>query len=408
MTAYVTECQKCGASFQWSGAAVMPDCPSCGHNPDKRLMGADTAALIELLQQGDDGAAVELGKRRDRTATPALVAALRRPGTFLTSVVALGRIGDERAVQPLMSLSKNKPHPDVLHALVKIGSDRAVKYVAEAVAKDGYGLNHEGFPSLFSKLKNGGEESVAILCRMLENNFYLVRDYAQATLGEMDWRPTEGQQVSLCLARQDWAGLKELGEPAIAILLESANAKALLRIEATADQIGSATPELAKAFARLLDDKELVDRAAAFVLALDEEQAAGLLVDALKYGASCNRTLKRHLRELGAPAVSALLEHLGGARRFKALEVLQGMDDGRILPALTKRLKSLSHRVNPSESDQHFLELIVRALGEMKDDRAARQLVEFVNQLDDKIDHLKLAETTVRQPMKNGQRCFGD
>jgi HEAT repeat protein len=73
------------------------------------------------------GAAVVLGRRRDRTSVPALLARLRAPGTWEkpSVAIALGRIGDRRAVPALVALAARPERwlrVCALHALGEIGA----------------------------------------------------------------------------------------------------------------------------------------------------------------------------------------------------------------------------------------------------------------------------------------------
>ena len=72
-------------------------------------------------------AAVVLGRRRDRSSVPALLARLRAPGTWEkpSVAVALGRIGDHRAVPALVALAARPERwlrVCALHALGEIGA----------------------------------------------------------------------------------------------------------------------------------------------------------------------------------------------------------------------------------------------------------------------------------------------
>ena len=60
----------------------MPDCPKCGHNPNRKFKAADLAALLQMLRSDDiyasSGAAAQLGDRGDPAAVPHLIEALLR------------------------------------------------------------------------------------------------------------------------------------------------------------------------------------------------------------------------------------------------------------------------------------------------------------------------------------------
>jgi HEAT repeat protein len=113
-------------------------------NKDKRrtavmklgMMGGDQAlrALMYAVQNDYEDlivrgrAALMLGKIGDPRAVEPLIRALNAPGyqTPLNAAQALGKIGDRRAIAPLVTLAENgrdKTRDAALEALVKLGYD---------------------------------------------------------------------------------------------------------------------------------------------------------------------------------------------------------------------------------------------------------------------------------------------
>jgi HEAT repeat protein len=113
-------------------------------NKDKRrlavmklgMLGGDEAvrALIRLVENdhedliGRGRAALMLGKMGDSRAIDPLIRALDAPGyqTPLHAVESLGRLGDSRAIDPLMALlpnSKDKLREATVLALKRLGCD---------------------------------------------------------------------------------------------------------------------------------------------------------------------------------------------------------------------------------------------------------------------------------------------
>jgi len=102
-----------------------------------------------------------------------------------SAVVALGELGDEKAVEPLIAgfISDNCDREAVVNAVLKIGIPQEVKETL--------------ISTLISDHRSG-------------------KSYAAEYLELLGWKPeSEEDQIDYCLAKKDIPGLKKIGRPAI-------------------------------------------------------------------------------------------------------------------------------------------------------------------------------------------------
>ena len=256
MPGVITTCSKCGSQFQWNTDFMeMPDCPNCGFNPKRKFQQSDVSGLIKMLKSFDryesTNAAAELGKLGDRRAVEPLIAALKRKRTKLTAAIALGRIPDERAVEPLIELLNDSEGPcgSAAESLIKIGTDRAVKAVMlkietlderdeiydvfKAMVEKGTKF----YEILISALKDDHDEvrryaawalgeikdkrATEHLLPLLNDNGYQVAQNTAEALTKLGWKPTDvKEELNLYFMGKEWVNFEEFGLTAVDFLVE--------------------------------------------------------------------------------------------------------------------------------------------------------------------------------------------
>jgi hypothetical protein len=187
MPGVVTTCQKCGAQFQWNtDVQSRPDCPRCGHNPRRQAQKANMSGLLRQLGSSDPGessrAAAELGERGDPSAVGWLIAALGHPHARIAAVIALGKLRDERAVEPLIAVLRDSsgPSSDAARALAAIGSPRALKAVADEI----YSVHPSRLPDIFRSFRARGKRIVPLIAPMADSPSPPIKEHARAILRE--------------------------------------------------------------------------------------------------------------------------------------------------------------------------------------------------------------------------------
>ena len=125
------------------------------------------------------------------SAVEPLIAALENRGARLAAIIALGRLRDERAVEPLITiLQEGKgPSDSVQEALARIGTPRAIESVVERIDHMWPGPE---LSNVFHVLQTLGESSVSLLVPMLESENRYVRRQADLALTNIGWQP-DGQ-----------------------------------------------------------------------------------------------------------------------------------------------------------------------------------------------------------------------
>ncbi|MCJ7471087.1 HEAT repeat domain-containing protein [Candidatus Bathyarchaeota archaeon] len=106
---------------------------------------------------------------------------------------ALGKIGDERAVEPLIEALKDK-----------YDKDRGVRMIAARA------------------LGEIGEPAVGPLIEALKDKDNYVRRDAAGALGEISWQPKDDvEKAYYLIAKEQWDELVKLGKPAVEPLIEA-------------------------------------------------------------------------------------------------------------------------------------------------------------------------------------------
>ncbi len=167
-----------------------------GENGDKNL----TGAILLLLQDSDSlvrrGAIAALSKLGDSSLTPVLVNLLGDSSVNQETVKALIQVGDERAVEPLLLLFKNKDYfyleKDIVYALGQAGGTKSIPALIVLLGKEYTRDNkqHQEFQPATpfigvdagQALAKIGRDSTVYLLEALEAKDYLTRLYAVYSL----------------------------------------------------------------------------------------------------------------------------------------------------------------------------------------------------------------------------------
>lgn len=199
---------------------------------------------------------------------------------------ALGRIGDPRAVGPLVA-ALDGLFSDVrikaAGALGRIGDSRAVDPLINLLKRDEPEVRIEVLRALG---RIGDLSATAPLVVTLGDGDHRVREAAAGALDRLEWRPAnDGEAASYCIARKRWTDCSNIGSEAVAALVEmlgdgdgETRSGAVEALGALVDS-NSISPII-----RALSDEdfEVREKAAEVLGNLGYEKAAGPLVNALR------------------------------------------------------------------------------------------------------------------------------
>jgi HEAT repeat protein len=320
---------------------------------DKRAVPPLVDALKHNKEQDvRQAAAKALGKIKDPGAITPLIEALKDENYHvqIAAVTALGEIGHNRAVEPLLHLFEEKEisHLVVLEALNKIGDPRAKQ------------------PALLA----------------LTDKYYHNREEAAKLLDKIGWEPSNNnEQIRYLTAKREWDQLPgvirdEVDTTPFIIALE----------DRTYDREGLITalgkmgkPWAEDIFLPLLEEGSPDRETAARALAkAGDPRAVAPLTHLMKNPIPNNRCkVVDCLGEIGAPAVEPLIEALKDESyfvRISAVQALGKIKDPRAVVPLIQALK---------DKDFNVREKTVEALAELADPRA---VVTLVHLLEDRQD----------------------
>jgi len=363
----ITTCAKCGTEFSWNSSyQELPDCPRCGYNQKRQFQQGDISDLVRMLASKDrhvaSGAAAELGKRGDRRAVGPLIVALNNSDAQLAAVIALGKLRDKRAVEPLISilLKGQGPIGSAAESLVKIGTSRALKVVAENI--ESIITCPRQFCDVFDLFKGYGKSIVPILIPMLSSRDHNVRKHATQVLAELDWQPQgQTEQIKFYILAENWEKLRQLGSPA--------------RTQLYASLIGNASGTPRKRIANALKEigwnPETNEEKVSFWMAMEDFNKL------VEIGTGCVETL-----------IKALTNYNEFIRRLAA-EVLGKIGNPRAVEPLILRLKDKEVSVRVAA---------IRSLGALGDSQAVEPL----------FARLKDREDLVRNEVAYSLRAIGD
>jgi HEAT repeat protein len=308
--------------------------------------------LLNLLEDEDfknkDIIVSSLGKIGDARAVPPLIQRIRHKAAASRpqELAALRNIGFP-SVSPLLDLLENKTTDTkdavaVISLLEKIGGDESTEGLLRLLSSAHAGLipclsevmgrlaHTKAVPSLVSALKAGPGETWAA--------------HIVSTLRRLGWKPADiDEEAALAVAERNWTRLAEIGEPAadlILPLLQRGRASEIIRAVTVLGNIGG--EQSIEQVAALLDDRrpDIVTAAARTLGKIGSSLAVDPLIQLLAEAGSSDilADAEKALLEIGEPAVDSLVGQLNSGdpeERKTAVRLLGEIGDRRALPFLT-------------------------------------------------------------------------
>jgi len=174
---------------------------------------------------------------------------------------ALGKIGDVRAVEPLIAAVNSKFYEvrkEAVEALGKIGDSRIEIHLITALKDENENLREAAVAALCSISKPGATES---LIKALSDKDCFVREGAANVLGQIGWQSSNKDERAVYLtAKQEWTELQAAGEHAVKPLttvLEDENPEIRRNAVYTLGKIGS--PEAVEPLIAAVKNQQLHD-----------------------------------------------------------------------------------------------------------------------------------------------------
>jgi len=293
----------------------------------------DVAGLVEVLRYGS-------------WQRPSLSLELR-----WQAAEALGRLGDARALAPLIEALQDKNNSlrgNAAEALGEIGDSRAVPCLIEALGdKDDYPVRC----AVEALGKLGDETAVEHLVPFLKHDPRSeVTEAAAKSLEKLGWEPKDDEEKAYCLlAKRNWDELAKLGKAAVPPLI----------------------------WATEIDTGSLRVRAAITLGEIGDPRAVKPIIRAWRadWDPSSQFNVKLALYSISDPAaVEPLIEALRGEGvsvygRWLAVEALGRIGDSRAVGPLIEALK---------DEDKDLCLKAAKALGEIGDARAVGPLVNAI------------------------------
>ena len=363
---------------------------------------ADIQSLISQLTSGNSQsritAAKELGRLGDKRAVEPLIDCLnntniRNPFVKSTAAEALGQIGDPRAVEPLIASLKSREfilHGPAIEALDKIGDKRAVKPLCEFLIGD-----HRIPPDLEAALKTlgnlGDPNAVDEIVTLLNSNRISepIRKAAVETMMKLDSRKGIANLVELWKNSDSWSrrrlskGLIAAGKPAVGPLiniLNESNIRPNSNIQSYIESISNT------------EERKLYTDTIEILAEIGDPAAANVIITNLgARDSSVRDAAKKALIKLHSTAVNPLIRFLRKKEsendwftssdiRVTAIEILGKIGDPNAVNILIRCLRA---------DDYSETEAAAKALGKIGDHRAIPHLKKLLQ--DDDSDTRKTA-----------------
>lgn len=359
-----------------------------------------------------DAAAAALGQIGDDQAVQPLVRALgehKESAVRQSAAVALGHLGSDRALQPLRNAFEKRDedrevHVAAIRAIAQLDNPAGLQHVIDAL-KDNRQNTRQTAAVALGKL--GNAIAVEPLVKVLQDSHPAVTHAAILSLGQLG-DPSVVDKIIACLENssdisvQEAAvrALGELGEHSAveAIVTELMHSKTASIREAAATSLGQlGNPRAVKPLIEAMKDPESsVVRAAVIALGeLDDDQAVKPLLAAWEQD-----TQQEAIREAAGVAIGKLdpslalassikkLKHEDLGVRESAAEVLGQMRNDDAVEPLLEALENgpgwgswLQGIFDSSrkEAEQCFQEALVTSLGQLGNKRAVESLIEQLN-----------------------------
>jgi len=352
-------------------------------------------SLITALEDENLGVRLSsvraLGRIGDRQAVPALIKALEVGYVRESAIDALGEIGDPRAVGPLIKLLSERSssiRESAKKALGKIGQPAIQVFIDNASSNEDPRAR-EYAAGILGEI--GGSAAVQPLVKALSDEDSRVRISAARTLGQIG-DPNAAKALSDALedesrdVRKSAAeALGKIGDPqAVQPLIKAAsdgNDNVRISAAIALGQIGA--PQAVPPLVNMLSDRNssVVTSAVGALGEIADPRAIQPLIKAVgdrgvggRHG-GFRRAAIDALPKMGQPAVRPLIEALADKRqhvRTAAAMMLGEIGDPQAVEALIKALE---------DEDWIVRDFAVRALGKIGDPRAVEALIQA---LDDK------------------------
>ena len=327
-------------------------------------------------------AAVALGDLGDTRAVEPLIADINSYHRKEV-IVALGKIRDERAVEPFISILKNRDESirqASIEGLVRIGLP-AVDLLISALKNDNYYVRESSAKALGSiKNPRAIEPLISALPAL----------YAAESLKALGWHPGNGQVgAAYWVALEQWDRCVELGEPSVPLLISALKehhwskkpkiSEALVKIGApvvlpvialikdkgldkdTHEYARKALKEVndidaVEPFIEALNDEDLMEPVIYALGQIGDPRTIGPLVKVLdKNNLSVRKAVCKSLVHFGALAVEPLITYLedkdSSSARDIAEEILGQIGDKRALKALITALRDEDDSVRKAAVD---------------------------------------------------------
>ena len=253
------------------------------------------------------------------------------------AVATLGKIGDERAVEPLIGVLSDddwRVRWSAAEALGKIGDERAVEPLIEVLSYDDGDENvHEAAAEALGEI--GDERTVEPLIGMLSDDNSRVRRNAAGALDKLGWVPeTDRQRAVYLIAVEDWKSVVECGESAVNALIGALPFWWMTK--AAAEALGEIGKPAVEPLIRILSDNdERVRRSAADALGeIGDVRAVEPLI----------KVLGDDSWRVRWPAVEALGK-IGDERAVEPLITALEDEDDDVRNAAEEALEKLGHEV---------------------------------------------------------------
>jgi len=343
----------------------------------------DIGGLLKALDYKKDDnirsqAAEALGSLREKSAVEPLLNLLEHE-SFKNSdaiISSLGKIGDDRAVAPLIQRIRRQKaisSPDELTALQDIGLPSVqslLNLLAEKTTdtKDAVAVIHllekiggnestDGLLNLLSPAHAGLIPSLSeVVGRLAQKKAIPVlvsalkagpgetwAAHIVSALRRLEWIPTDiDEEAALAVSARDWTRLLEIGEPAAELilpLLQKGRSSEIVRAVALLGDIGK--EQFVEQTAALLDDRrpDVVAAAARALGQMGSSQAVQPLIQLVSDSGSpeIQSEAESALLKIGEPAVDPLIGQLNSGdpeERRTAVRILGEIGDRRALPFL--------------------------------------------------------------------------